>query len=121
MTGVQTCALPILVLSAMLAPASSGDAITRRACCDELLANTPAPQATAPTINAAHHDPAMASVIMPKLIEINDTFTFDVAPLTAMRRVAQTLPTTPAPPNNMSANDSVFGDALNVFATNGAM
>ena len=52
----------MLVLSAMLAPESSGEATTSRACCDELLANTPPPQASAPTTNAISHEPKLAGI-----------------------------------------------------------
>ena len=111
----------MLVLSAMLAPASAGEAATSRACCEELLANTPPPQASAPSTKPAHEAPAAASTSMPAHIDHSDSVTFDAGPAVPMRRVAQMLPITPARPNSTSASDSVFGDGSSVCATNGAM
>ena len=111
----------MLVLSAMLAPENSGDAATSRACCDELLAKMPAPQATVPTTNATSHEPAAASTAMPSTMATSEMATFDDAPARAMRCVAQMLPAMPATPNSTSASDSVLADGSSSAPMNGAM
>ena len=70
----------MLVLSAMLAPDSSGEATTSRACCDELLAKMPAPQAKIPARHATSHEPNSASIVMPINIDISEIATLDAAP-----------------------------------------
>ena len=111
----------MLVLSAMLAPESSGEAITNRACCDELLAKMPAPHAKIPTRHAMNSDPNAASRLMPSNIERSEIATLDAAPAVVIRRVAHTLPAMPAAPNNTNASDNVFGDGSSSVPINGAM
>ena len=104
----------MLVLSAMLAPASAGEAATSRACCEELLANTPPPRPVRQSTNPPtkhQRQPAPAC----RRTSTRATASRSTSGLAApMRRVAQTLPITPARPNSTSASDSVFGDGQRV-------